>query len=460
MRFGPDGYLYIGMGDGGSGGDPLRNGQNLGTLLGKLLRIDVESMPGQVRIPPDNPFINTSGARPEIWAYGLRNPWRYTFDSATGDLWIGDVGQDTYEEVDFQPASSHGGEDYGWNLMEGMHCFQSGCNPQGLTLPVAEYSHAEGCSMIGGFMYRGRSSPGLRGTYLYGDLCSGTVWGLGRQGTAWVSRKLASSGFAITTFGQDEAGELYLSNANNGAIYRIGGSTAPAIVSAGIVNSASFVAGLAPGSLATAFAAGVLDTPGVLMAAQVPLPTSVGGVSVTVNGIAAPIYGIANQGGQEQVNFQTPFEIAGQRTASVVVTRGGRASAPAAAPVLDFQPAIYASGTQAVVVHNADYSLVSASRPLQRGEYAFLYATGLGSVANRPPTGAGGPAPALAGTLSNVQVTLASATCEVEYSGLAPGFVGVYQVNFRVPSNAPAGSGDLAVSVGGASSPAVKAPVQ
>src|SRR5262249_2269728 len=152
-RFGPDGYLYIGMGDGGSGGDPQNNGQSLGTLLGKMLRIDVETTPGQIAIPVDNPFKNRAGARPEIWAFGLRNPWRFTFDRSTGDLWIADVGQNTYEEVNFQPSTSRGGENYGWNLMEGLHCYQPICNPQGLTLPVAEYSHADGCSISGGFVY-------------------------------------------------------------------------------------------------------------------------------------------------------------------------------------------------------------------------------------------------------------------------------------------------------------------
>src|SRR5947209_4766467 len=163
VRFGPDGYLYIGMGDGGSGGDPMGNGQNRRVLLGKLLRIDAESEPGRVHIPPDNPFVNLTGARPEIWAFGLRNPWRFSFDRATRDLWIADVGQDTYEEVDFQPAASRGGENYGWNQMEGMHCFRSGCSTQGLVLPVAEYTHASGCSITGGFIYRGLVSPGMRG---------------------------------------------------------------------------------------------------------------------------------------------------------------------------------------------------------------------------------------------------------------------------------------------------------
>ena len=186
LRFGPDGYLYIGMGDGGSAGDPRSNGQNRGALLGKMLRIDVETEPGRVRVPSDNPFVNVSGARPEIWALGLRNPWRFSFDRATGDLWIADVGQDTYEEVNFQPASSRGGENYGWNFMEGAHCYRSGCGMDGLALPVAEYSHAEGCSVTGGFVYRGRSFPGLRGIYIYADFCSGFIWGVERQGDRWA----------------------------------------------------------------------------------------------------------------------------------------------------------------------------------------------------------------------------------------------------------------------------------
>ena len=211
LRFGPDGYLYIGMGDGGSEGDPLGNGQSLGTLLGKLLRVDVESAPGTVRIPADNPFLNQGSARPEIWAYGLRNPWRFSFDRANGNLYIGDVGQDMYEEVDFQPAGDHGGENYGWNTMEGAHCYlQPNCTMAGLTLPAAEYTHDLGCAIIGGSVYRGQVSPGMRGLYLYGDLCSGRIWTLERQGQQWVNTQALASGLTITTFGEDEAGEIYV----------------------------------------------------------------------------------------------------------------------------------------------------------------------------------------------------------------------------------------------------------
>jgi uncharacterized protein (TIGR03437 family) len=461
MRFGPDGYLYIGMGDGGSGGDPLNNGQSLGTLLGKLLRLDVESDPGSVRIPPDNPFANTAGARAEIWAYGLRNPWRFSFDRATGDLWIADVGQSAYEEVDFQPALSHGGENYGWNRMEGAHCFAAGCSMQDLALPVAEYSHAEGCSVTGGFVYRGRASPGLRGKFLYGDYCSGRIWGVERQGTQWVNRLLLSSGFLISTFGEDEAGEIYVANAADGSIHRITGSLAPSFMAATVVNPASYLPGMTAGSFAAVFAAGVLDDPGMVVADRIPLPASLNGVSVTVDGLPAPILALANVHGVEQVNFQAPFEIAGRVAASVTVARNGAASSAAGVPVLELQPAVYTSdGVRAIVVHAADYTLVTEERPLAAGEFGFVYATGLGPVANQPATGSGGPVSPLATVLAAPRVSLAGLSCDVPFAGLAPTLVGVYQVNFRVPPGAPTGLQDLVLSAGGASAPAVKAPVR
>lgn len=461
LRFGPDGHLYIGMGDGGSGGDPMNNGQSLGTLLGKMLRVDVESNPGQVIVPPDNPFRNTAGARPEIWAFGLRNPWRFNFDSATGDLWIGDVGQNLYEEVDYQPASSHGGENYGWNIMEGLHCFQPGCSSQGLTLPVAEYSHADGCSIIGGFVYRGVSSPGLRGTYLYGDYCSGRIWGLDRQGTASASRLLLASGFSITSFGEDEAGELYVANTTDGTIHHIAGSRSPRFTSTQVVNSASFTPGLVPGSLATVFAAGVADQPGITLAGAIPVATQLLGVSITVNGIGAPILGIANQNGIEQVNFQVPFETAGISSAPVVVTRDGNSSSPVDATILNSQPAIYTNPPgQAVVVHNANYSQVNANRPLQPGEFAFLYAAGLGSISNTPSTGNAAPARPLAAATAHVTISLAGLPCDVQFAGLAPGLVGVYQVNFRVPANTPGGAQDLVLTADTSAAPTVKVLIQ
>src|SRR5688572_24974038 len=175
LQFGPDGYLYIGMGDGGAGGDPENRAQNLGSLLGKMLRIDVDREEGSRRygIPASNPFVGVYAARGEIWALGLRNPWRFTFDRLTGDMFIGDVGQGEIEEIDFQPGTSPGGENYGWRRMEGTHCYNpsSNCNPGNLVLPILEYSHNHGCSVTGGYRYRGSRYPQLRDLYLYGDYC-------------------------------------------------------------------------------------------------------------------------------------------------------------------------------------------------------------------------------------------------------------------------------------------------
>ena len=217
LAFGPDGHLYIGLGDGGPAGDPFGNAQKPATLLGKLLRIDVEAGASTYAIPADNPFGNA------IWATGLRNPWRFSFDRATGDLYIADVGQNAYEEVNFQPAASPGGQNYGWNVMEGMHCYKDAdCERAGLTPPVAEYAHGAGdCSITGGHVYRGDRHPALRGVYLYGDFCSGRLWGLRRDAAGWASALLLESGLNVSSFGEDESGEVYLTDYGRGEVYRI-----------------------------------------------------------------------------------------------------------------------------------------------------------------------------------------------------------------------------------------------
>jgi len=223
LAFGPDGYLYIGMGDGGSGGDPQNNGQNKETLLGKILRIDVEAGQAPYAVPPGNPFLSDNAARGEIWALGLRNPWRFSFDRVTGDLYIGDVGQNLYEEIDFQPNGSAGGENYGWNVMEGAHCYGAvSCNSTGLVLPVAEYAHGQGdCSVTGGIVYRGAEFPLLQGTYLYGDYCSGRIWGLKRTGAVWETSLLTDTTHQISAFGEDEAGNLFIAAYGTGTVYRV-----------------------------------------------------------------------------------------------------------------------------------------------------------------------------------------------------------------------------------------------
>lgn len=233
LAFGPDGYLWIGTGDGGAANDRFGNGQNPATLLGKMLRLDVTSDPAQPYVvPADNPWVtsgwNGQDVRDEVWAIGLRNPWRYSFDRHSGDLWIADVGQNTYEEVNYIPAEQkgypNGGLNFGWPIMEGTHCFPAtaDCNRAGLVIPVTEYSHREGgCSVTGGYVYRGTQFPALDGVYFFGDYCSGFIWALhaGEDGS-WQRDQVLQSGLAISSFGEDEAGELYVTDLSGG-LYRL-----------------------------------------------------------------------------------------------------------------------------------------------------------------------------------------------------------------------------------------------
>ncbi|MFJ4466746.1 PQQ-dependent sugar dehydrogenase [Streptomyces sp. NPDC089424] len=221
IKIGPDGYLYIALGDGGSGGDPHGNGQNLGTLLGKLLRIDPRGGKPYA-IPPDNPFVNDPNARDEIWAYGLRNPWRFSFDSGTGDLFIGDVGQNDWEEIDRAPAGSKGGENYGWGQMEGTHPFRGGTEPANHVPPIHEYDRANfGCSVTGGFVYRGKAIPALKGQYVYSDYCDGTVRSLQlKDGKVTAVHDLGANGGEVISLAQGGNGELYVL-AIGGSVFRI-----------------------------------------------------------------------------------------------------------------------------------------------------------------------------------------------------------------------------------------------
>jgi glucose/arabinose dehydrogenase len=236
LAFGPDGYLYIGLGDGGGGGDPFGNGQNPDALLGSILRIDVDAAPAEGKayaIPPDNPFAGGGGA-PEIWAKGVRNPWRFSFDRTTSQIWIGEVGQGAYEEIDRAPAET-GGLNYGWPILEGNHCYESATcvPPAGYQPPITEYSHADGCSVTGGYVYRGTEQPGLGGFYLFGDYCSGNLWAIQADAAAPAGgivtpQLLLATGLAISSFGEDAAGELFLADLNGGSIYRITAPLAPA----------------------------------------------------------------------------------------------------------------------------------------------------------------------------------------------------------------------------------------
>ena len=221
VMFGPDGMLYVGMGDGGSGGDPHGNGQKRSTLLGKLLRIDVDGG-DPYAIPADNPFLGAAGARPEIWATGMRNPWRFAFDRVTGLLYVADVGQNLWEELDIVPAA-RAGLNYGWNVMEGAHCYAgTGCDTTGLVVPALEYDHSYGCAIIGGFVYRGRTSPALTGQYFFSDYCQAWLRSITYQNgritarTVWSVPRIGQ----VLSFGEDAAGEIYVLS-DNGSVYRI-----------------------------------------------------------------------------------------------------------------------------------------------------------------------------------------------------------------------------------------------
>ncbi|MEU0642458.1 PQQ-dependent sugar dehydrogenase [Streptomyces umbrinus] len=211
IRFGPDGYLYIALGDGGSGGDPHGNGQNLDTLLGKMLRIDPQGGKPYA-IPRDNPFVNDPNAKDEIWAYGLRNPWRFSFDARTGDLLIADVGQNDWEEIDWAPAKSRGGENYGWSQMEGTHPFRGGTEPANHVPPVHEYDRTGlGCAVTGGYVYRGRAIPDLKGQYVFSDYCDGTLRTLRmKNGKVTGESDLGVNGGEVISFVQGGDGELYV----------------------------------------------------------------------------------------------------------------------------------------------------------------------------------------------------------------------------------------------------------
>jgi glucose/arabinose dehydrogenase len=219
VKFGPDGFLYIGMGDGGRAGDPWGNAQNPEALLGKLLRIDVDG--GEpYAIPADNPFAG-GGGRPEIWATGLRNPWRFSFDRADGTLFIADVGQNQFEEVNVQPAAA-AGLNYGWNITEAQECYAaSGCDTANLVAPATQYSHDEGCSITGGYVYRGAEFPALAGTYIFGDYCSGRIWTLRGSGDAWQREDALQVDFQVASFGEDQAGELYITGIDDGTLYKV-----------------------------------------------------------------------------------------------------------------------------------------------------------------------------------------------------------------------------------------------
>ncbi|MGH9630385.1 MAG: hypothetical protein ACRD7E_18890, partial [Bryobacteraceae bacterium] len=370
-------------------------------------------------------------------------------------------GQNRAEEINYQPASSRGGENYGWNNMEGLGCYppQANCNPRQFTLPILEYTRDLGISVTGGSVYRGRRFPALHGIYLYADYGSGNIWGVKRTCNGWENRLLLQSGRIISTFGEDEEGELYVADHSGGEILLINATPDPISAACG-VNAASFEPGISPGSIVTVFGGGISSAPGMAEAGIVPLPSEIAGTSVTVNGQRVPLFGVASVNGQEQVSFQAPFELPATGSVSVAVHSGNRSTAPVDVPVRAAQPGVFVVGDGYGAILDSAWQLVDGRNPVEKGRTVSIYATGLGPVTNLPKPGVPASGEQFSLTQQMPRVTIGGADAPVVFSGLAPGFVGLYQINVTVPANVPPGDLDLVVTTGGVSSPAVKIAVR
>ncbi|MBI2688077.1 MAG: PQQ-dependent sugar dehydrogenase [Acidobacteria bacterium] len=428
LQFGPrDGLLYIGMGDGGSAGDPQKRAQNPNSMLGKMLRMDVEN-----------------GSRTaEVWALGLRNPWRFSFDRATGDLFIGDVGQNDMEEIDFQPANATRGLNYGWSLMEGTRCYddRNCASRTDLVAPIFGYGRNDGVSVTGGYIYRGPAYPFMQGIYIFGDYGSGQIFGLRRNGAAWETTKLVNPELPVVSFAEDEAGELYLVS-HNGNLLRMT-AEAPAQGVNAIVSGASFLPGIAAGGIATAFVNGLAGVSGIVAAERYPLPAALSGVTVRINGQTVPLYAVANSGVGAQVNFQVPWSVIGDATVAVN-------GAESRVNVASVAPAVFTvDGRRAAIRGNA-----------ARDGAIEIYATGLGAVSNSPATGTAAPVSPLATVVEQVEVFIGGRSAQVLFAGLAPGFAGLYQVNAVVPLETPPGEAELTLRTGGIASGTVRLLIQ
>jgi len=602
LQFGPDGFLYIASGDGGGVGDPDNNAQSLQTLLGKILRIDVDGG-SPYAIPASNPFAGRGNALGEIWAYGLRNPWRFSFDRETGGMYIGDVGQGGREEVNFQPADSSGGENYGWRIMEGNACFDTGtnrpvnppetCNDGSLVQPFFDYPHEGsdcGGSVTGGYVYRGSRFPAMQGHYFFADFCSGRLWAAIREGNGeWNVLGPLDTGFRITTFGEDEDGELYLADisskgTSSGTIYRLttgrpepgltrvspvraaaggagfemtvfgegfvgdselrwdgsarpttfvdnsilrasipvadleaagtaeltvftpppgGGGSAPLefevaeppslsprINPGGAVNAASFAGGepLSPGSIFSVF--GMEIAAWDELTGGAPLPTSLGGAALWFEPVgpaalgsgsrpqasrfAAPLFFAgAEEEAAGQFNAQVPWELEGAAEARLSVQVGEQVSDAIIVPLAAHAPGLFSfdlsgSGQAAFAIANTHGVLPAPenfrpdvnSRPVGRREFIEMFATGLGPVDNTPPSGNATVNP-IPQTIEQPEVTVGGVPQEVTFSGLAPGFVGLYQVNIRIQEETPGGDAvPVVLTIGGVESNTVTIAVE
>ena len=570
LEFGPDGFLYLSLGEGGGHDDPTDRAQRLDSLLGKILRIDVDK--GEpYSIPVTNPFVGQPDARAEIWVSGLRNPWRFSFDRLTGDLFISDVGSDPpdgLEEVNFQPADSRGGENYGWGLMEGSQCLSRdiNCEDLSLTPPILQYPRNVGerpfpqpgrqhcTAVISGYRYRGVESPQFNGLFFYGDLCSGLLYGATEDAAGWTIVGTRDTDFLISTFGEDEGGELYVADLEvlpapggpltpfpTGTIYRItsnrpvprlsllsptgtvaagpdfsvtlvgsnfvpgsevwwngeprptvfvdnsrlkasvsaadiaaegsaqvtvfnpgpgGGITSPfefpvraaptvspRINAGGVVEAASFAPGaaVAPGSIVSVFGADLAERTDIARAH--PLPTGLGGAVWRFNEtVPVPVF----YSSAEQANVQVPWELEGGRQASLTVSIGPRTSSPITVALDSVSPGLFGldgtgSGQGAILIAGsggavaAPEGLLAGSRPARCGEDIIeIFAGGLGPVTDPPESGAASTLP-VTETTNPPTVTVGGVTAPVLFSGLAPGFVGLYQVNARLPDDCAGG---------------------
>ena len=563
IEFGPDGFLYIAFGDGGDRGDPFDNGQTLTTFLGKILRIDVNNG-SPYSSPPSNPFFSLDNAQDEMWAYGLRNPWRITFDRMTGDLFIADVGQNALEEVSFQPANSPGGENYGWRRMEGTQCFnpETGRGSAGLVLPILEYTNVGGASVTGGYRYRGSDFPRMQGVYFYADFSQRRLLAAEQDGGAW--REIGRRGipYRISSFGEDARGEiLFVDYGESGALYRLKAdyptpsltSLAPAGAAAGGTSFTFTVVGddftshsevrwngemrsthyvdharlqvdiaaddiaaegageitvfnPAPGGgisepLAFAIESTPAETPtifedGVGNAAGVtsvngaaagsiaatfgtfmslreenalisPLSTTLGGGMLRFESTETAEKGFSGAVGVPeffaspgQKNIQIPWELAGLTEAQIIARVGSLESTPVTVNILPFDPGTFsadATGTgQGSILIAGTVSLAAPlgafpnARPVRGGEFIAIFCTGLGAVSHTPPTGGEAVADPLSETLTLPTVTVGGVEARVGFSGLAPDFVGLYQVNVEIPDGVVSGDSiEVVLTIGG-----------
>lgn len=431
LAFSPrDGFLYLGLGDGGGANDPLNAGQDSNTLLGKMLRIDVEAGTLPYRVPPDNPFVGRIGYRSEIWAMGLRNPWRYSFDAATGDLWIGDVGQNRREEINFQAAASAGGENYGWRIMEASLCVAANCNQQGLVAPVFEYPRDQGISVTGGVVYRGSVHPHWAGTYFLADFGSGRFWGLRRNGAGTMNRTLMTlPGWTISSFGTDESGEIYAARHGiNGAVYRMADAR-PVTRAELVTNAASGEQGVTPGGRIRITGWGLSNRADFVYARDLA-DDSLDGFRIWFGEQPGRIAEIYNLGGREAVVAIAP-DLLPVSEVEITIERDGVRSRPVLVHVAPVQPAIFPG-----VLEEAP-----------AGSEVSVLATGLGAFRADGSCGIA------------VEAELGGQPASVELCEASREYAGVARIILTLP---PGQNGDLPLMIraGGVASPALTLKVQ